>query len=52
MLGFLEWRVDDFKSRFHGAFARIDAAGLAEAVSNWLGRLLFPPVVVHDPILL
>jgi hypothetical protein len=39
-------------SRFRGAFARIDAAGLGDAVSSLLAHLLFSPIVVHNPILL
>ena len=52
MLGFLECRVHGLRSRIRGAFARIDAAGLAEAVPDLLAHLLFPPIVVHDPILM
>jgi hypothetical protein len=43
--------VHALRSRFHGAFARIDAAGLAEVVSSLLAQLLFPPIVVRNPIL-
>jgi hypothetical protein len=42
--------VHALRSRFHGAFARIDAAGL-EVVSSLLVQLLFPPIVARPYVI-